>query len=135
MATTAADSRPYSPARRVRSATLSSNVARTASLPSSNSLQNKTQRHSNCPYKDKKVHSPFLLGREAGSLRGVVSLGADARQFLTQLLGSCGEAVSLGDDGGFGGCELGGLLRPESRRFRELLTVNKTSELQLPIRE
>jgi len=69
----------------------------------------------------KNTNSPFLLGREAGSLRGVVSLGADPRQFLTQLLGSCREAVSLGDDGGFGGGELGGLLRPEPRRFRELL--------------
>ena len=107
MATTAADSRPYSPARRVRSATLSSNVARTASLPSSNSLQNKPRRHTNCPYKEGKISSPFLLGREAGSFRGVVSLGADPRQFLTQLRRSCGEAVSLGDDGGFGGGELG----------------------------
>ena len=70
-----------------------------------------------------------------GSLRGVVSLGADPRQFLTQLLGSCGEAVSLGDDGGFGGGELGGLLFPEPRRFRELLTQNKTSALKLPVRE
>ena len=108
MATTAADSRPYSPPRRVRSATLSSNVARTASLPSSNSLQNKTRRrHTNCPYVILKISSPFLLGREAGSFRGVISLGADPRQFLTQLRRSCGEAVSLGDDGGFGGGELG----------------------------
>ena len=80
------------------------------------------------------MNSPLLLGREAGSLRGVVSLGADPRQFLTQLLGSCREAVSLGDDGGFGGGELCGLLRPEPRRFRQLSTVNKTSALKLPIR-
>jgi hypothetical protein len=66
------------------------------------------------------MNSPFLLGREAGSLRGVISLGANSSKFLTQLRRSLREAVSLGDDGGFGGCELGGLLRPEPRRFREL---------------
>ena len=72
------------------------------------------------------MNSPLRLGREAGSLRGVVSLGANSSKFITELLGSLREAVSLGDDGGFGGCELRGLLRPEPRRFRELLTVNKT---------
>ena len=53
------------------------------------------------------MNSPFLLGREAGSLRGVISLGANSSKFLTQLRRSLREAVSLGDDGGFGGGELG----------------------------